>query len=269
MAIHPTAIIDPKAELDASVEVGPYCVIDAHVRIAAHCRLYHGVYVTGHTDIQEGCELHPGVIVGHAPQDTKYHGERSFCRIGRQVILREHVTVHRGTIPDSATEIGDRCFLLAGSHVGHNCRIGQGVTLINNVLLGGHVEIGERANLGGAAGVHQFVRIGELVMVAGIARVIQDIVPFALVGPDGRIAGVNRIGLRRAGWTHAQVHEIREAYRVLFQQRGNHAAAVERLAALVRTAAGERLLEFVRAASRHGLAGRCRGRGAPPVEEKP
>lgn len=264
MAIHPTAIIDPKAELDGSVEVGPFCVIDGHVRVAAGCRLYSGVYLTGWTEIGEDCELHPYVIVGHAPQDTKYNGERSYCRIGRGTILREHVTIHRGTTPESATVVGEDCFLLGGVHVGHNGVIGRHVTLVNNVLLGGHAEIEDRAMLGGGAVVHQFVRIGELAMVAGHARITMDIVPFALTDPAGRIAGLNRVGLRRAGIPPEHLKEIRNAYRVLFASRLSLPQAVERVAAEAQSPPVRRLARFLQRDSRRGLAGRPRPhRGTP------
>ncbi len=260
MSIHPTAIIDPKAEVDGSVVVGPYCVIDAHVRVAAGCRLYQGVYLTGWTEVGEDCELHPGVIVGHAPQDRKYGGERSYCRVGARSILREYVTVHRGTLPESQTRIGEDCFLLAGSHVGHNCLLGNGVTLINSVLLGGHVEVGDLTTMGGRVSVHQFVRIGRLAMVAGHAAVPMDVVPFALVDVEGRIAGLNRVGLRRAGTPKEQVQDLREAYRVLFDRNLPFRGAVERVAKQVRTPAGRCLLEFLQSENKRGIAGRSRAR---------
>lgn len=269
MAIHPTAIIDPKAELDASVEVGPYCVIESNVHVAAGCRLYHGVYLTGWTEIGENCELHPGVIVGHEPQDTKYGGERSYCHIGRGTILREYVTIHRGTVPDSETVVGEDCFLLGGSHVAHNCILGDRVTLINNVLLGGHVEIGNGATLGGAAMVHQFVRIGELAMIAGDARVTKDVVPFALSDVKGRVAGLNRVGLRRAGLTREQVQDIREAYRLLFAKGLAFPEAVERLAGEAQSPPCQRLARFLQEHSKRGVAGRSRSKGKssePPGE---
>ena len=264
MAIHPTAIIDPKAELDSSVDVGPYCVIDGQVRVAAGCRLYHGVYLTGWTRIGENCELHPSVIVGHAPQDTKYGGERSFCRVGAGTILREYVTIHRGTVPDSETVVGEDCFLLAGSHVGHNCTVGKNVTLINHVLLGGYVEVGDRATLGGAATFHQFVRIGELAMIAGNARVVQDVVPFALSDASGHVAGLNRVGLRRADIPRDQIREIREAYRVLFSSGLSVPQAVEQLARDARTEPCKRLAHFLQQGGRRGLAGRSRTRARLP-----
>ncbi len=273
MPIHPTAIIDRKAELDTSVDVGPNCVIEGHVRVAPGCRLYHGVYLTGWTEIGEGCVLHPGAIVGHQPQDTKYSGERSYCRVGRDTVLREYVTIHRGTIPESATIVGEACFLLAGSHVAHNCTVGNHVTLMNNVLLGGHVTVEDRATLGGRAGIHQFVRIGELAMIAGgCSRVVMDIVPFALTDEHGRIAGLNHIGLRRAGMPREHVLELRGAYRMLFGRGGGGAPhgrsfreSVERFAATVKSPPAERLLRFIRAESERGIAGRAR-RGRQPTD---
>ena len=264
MAIHPTAIIDPAAELDASVEVGPFCVIDAHVRVAADCRLYQGVYLTGWTEIGAGCELHPGVIVGHAPQDLKYQGERSYCRIGRGTILREYVTVHRGTEPESETVVGETCFLLGGSHVGHNCRVGDSVTMVNNALLAGHVEVGDRVTIGGVAALHQFVRIGELAMIGGLGHVSQDVVPFALTDTSGRVAGINRVGLRRAELPEAHVQDIRESYRVLFGQRLPFREAINRLEDMVSTPSGKKLLRFVQAKSARGIAGRTRARTPRP-----
>lgn len=256
MAIHPTAIIDRNAEIDSSVEVGPFCVIDAHVTVAANCNLIHSVYVTGWTTIGEGCVIHPYTIIGHDPQDIKYKGERTYCRVGKNNIIRENVTIHRGTIPESATVIGDDCFFLAGSHVGHNCVVGNQVTLINNALLGGHVEIGDGVTLGGAAGVHQFVRIGELAMVAGNATVTRDIIPFALADICGEIVGPNRIGLRRSDLSGDEIDDIRQAYRALMQRGSSLQEAVDRIAGEVKTSAGEKLVDFLNTDSKRGFAGR-------------
>lgn len=264
MAIHPTAIIDPKAELDSTVDVGPYCIIEGHVRIASGSRLYQGVYLTGWTKIGQNCVLHPGVIVGHEPQDVKYKGERSYCRIGRGTILREYVTIHRGAIPDSETVVGEDCHLLGGAHVAHNCILGNKVTLINNVLLAGHVELDDHVTLGGSVGIHQFVRVGELAMIAGTARVPQDIVPFALVGPDGKIAGLNRVGLRRAGMSPDQMHDIRLAYRVLFASGLALPEAVERLALEAKTEPCKHLVQFLLKPGSRGIAGRSRRRTRSP-----
>jgi UDP-N-acetylglucosamine acyltransferase len=259
LAIHPTAIVHRNAEVDPTVEIGPYCVIDEHVQIEAGCRLYHNVYVTGWTRIGENCVIHPGAIIGHEPQDVKYKGERSYCRIGRNVIVREYVTIHRGTDPESETVLGDDCFLLACCHVAHNCRVGRGVTLINNVLLGGHVELADRVTMGGASVVHQFVRIGELVMVAGNARVLMDVVPFALVDIAGRVAGINRVGLRRAGLSGGALGEIRDAYRLLFDRRLGFAEASRQLEARMSGDFAARIVGFVTSESRRGFAGPSRG----------
>jgi UDP-N-acetylglucosamine acyltransferase len=258
MPIHPTAIVDSRAELDASVVVGPYCVIEGPVRIDADVRLYQNVYVTGRTHIGQGCVLHPGAIVGHEPQDIKDRGQPTFCRIGSRTVIREYVTIHRGTAPDTGTIVGNDCFLLAASHVGHNCVVGDGVTLINGVLLGGHVEVGTRATLGGAAVVHQFVRVGELVMVAGNARVVMDAVPFSLVDVEGRVAGLNRIGLRRAQLSVPEIEEVRAFYRFLFAPGRRPSVALEECKKRCATRAGQRLIAFVEAPSKRGLAGRPR-----------
>jgi len=257
VSIHPTAIIHKNAELAADVQVGPYCIIDEHVRVGAGTKLFQNVYLTGWTQIGESCVLHPNTIVGHEPQDVKYHGERTYCRVGDRVILRENVTIHRGTSPESATVIGDDCFFLAGAHVAHNCQVGNRVTLINNVLLGGHVFVGDRANIGGRTGVHQFVRVGELAMLAACGRVLMDVLPFALADPEGKIAGLNRIGLRRAGITPEELRELDEAYRALFRGANfaeSRAAVCERLA----TPCGRRLAEFLHGESKRGIAGRPR-----------
>jgi UDP-N-acetylglucosamine acyltransferase len=269
VSIHPTAILNPNAEIDPTVEVGPYCVIDGDVRIGPNCRLFHNVYVTGWTEIAEGCELHPGCVVGHVPGDIKYKGARTYCRVGRGSILREYVTIHRGTEPESATVIGERCFFLAGSHVGHNGTVGDEATVINNALLGGHVLVGRRATVGGQVGVHQFVRIGELAMIAGCAKLVMDIPPFALTDVQGRVAGLNRIGLRRAGVPREEVLEVRELYRVLYGSRPPFSRAVEKVLAAARSPAGRVLAEFLAAPSRRGIAGRSRSRhgSSLPLDE--
>ncbi len=258
MAIHPTAIIDPKAEIHESVEIGPYCVIDGDVQVGAGCKLYMGVYLTGWTEIGADCVLHPGAVIGHEPQDTRYGGERSYCRIGRGTIVREHATIHRGTIPDSETVVGEACFLLAGSHIAHNCVVGDGVTMINGTALAGHVEVGDRATLGGGAMVHQFARVGTLAMVAGGARIGMDVVPYAMTDRDGRVVGMNRVGLRRAGLSQDEVGRIREAYRVLFGRGHSREEAIRSIEAADHGAAVEGLLHFLKRPSERGLAGRAR-----------
>lgn len=261
MAIHPTAHVHPRADLDPTVDVGPHCIIEANVRVGAGCRLYHNVFLVGWTQIGEGCTLHPGVIVGHEPQDVKYKGERTYCRIGNRCIIREYVTIHRGTVPESATTVGDDGFFLAGSHIGHNCTVGHHVTMINNTLLAGHVEVGDRVTFGGAAGVHQFVRIGELVMVAGHAVAGMDLPPFVLTDRFGRISGLNRVGMRRAEFPAADRAEVRAAFGLLYRSGLPFAEAVTRIAALVQTSSGKKLMMFLQSPSKRGLTGPTRRRG--------
>jgi UDP-N-acetylglucosamine acyltransferase len=198
------------------------------------------------------------VVVGHTPQDTKYGGERSYCRIGKNTVLREYVNIHRGTIPESETVVGHDCFLLAASHVAHNCTVGNHVTLINSVLLGGHVTVEDRVTYGGNAVAHQFVRIGELAMIAGSARVVRDIVPFAMVAANGRIAGLNQVGLRRSGIPGEHILELRGAYRMLFGRRSSFSDGVKQLAETAESPPAKKLLQFVTAESKRGIAGRSR-----------
>ncbi len=262
MPIHPTAIIDPRAKIDSTAQIGPFCVIEGEVEIGPGCRLMQGVFVTGWTTVGANCEIHPHAILGHTPQDIKYHGERSYCRIGKDCIIRENVSIHRGTIPDSETLVGEGCFLLGGSHVGHNCRVGNKVTLINNVLLAGHVVVEDRVTIGGGTAVHQFVRIGELAMVAGLGRISMDIPPFALTDPEGRIAGLNRIGLRRNEYGREELFALREAYRTMYGRRTDFHEAMQQLATQAVTPATRKLLQFLESPTRRGHAGRSKRRGA-------
>jgi len=260
MAIHPTAVVDPNAEIDPTVEVGPYAVIDAHVRIAAGCTIGPHAYLTGWTTIGENCRIHYGAVIGHEPQDVKYGGERTFCRIGKDCIIREYVTIHRGTTPESTTEVGEACFLLTGSHVGHNCVVGDHVTLINDVLLAGHVTVGSRTVCGGGVGIHQFVRIGHMVMAAGAAIITQDMPPFALTDREGRVAGLNRVGMRRAGMSREAIADVREAYKKLYGPTVARESLHELLRDSVRSDAGRLVADFIAGSSTRGLAGRARKR---------
>jgi UDP-N-acetylglucosamine acyltransferase len=254
MSIHPTAIIDKHAELDASVEVGPYVVIDGPVRIGAGTRIRSHVWLTGWTQIGERCDIFPFAALGGPPQDSHHQGERSYCRIGDRVIIREAVTIHRGTQPESATEIGDDCFITSQCHIGHNCRLGRGVTLIFTAGLSGHVEVGDRAILSGGSVIHQFARIGELAFVAANARVGNDVPPFMICHGESTIVNVNIVGLRRAGFNSEARQELRDAYRMLYRSGLPFRKAVDQLATMVRTDAGQRLVQFLRSESKRGFA---------------
>jgi UDP-N-acetylglucosamine acyltransferase len=202
--IHPTAVIDPQAQLDASVSVGPYAVIDAHVVVGPRCAIGAQVHLTGHTTIGANNRFHTGAVIGDAPQDLKYQNEPTRLVVGDDNVFREHVTVHRSNQLAEATVIGHRNFLMAHSHVGHNSCLGNHIILANGALLGGHVSVEDRAFISGNCLVHQFVRIGTLALMQGGAAVSQDLPPYTIARGDNGICGLNSVGLRRAGFTSEQ-----------------------------------------------------------------
>lgn len=261
MAIHPTAIVSRQAEIGADVEIGPFCIIDAGVTVGASCRLHQGVHLTGRTSIGAGCELHAGVLIGHAPQDVKHRGEESFCRIGERNIIREYTTIHRATGDGQATTLGDDNFLLVGVHIGHNCSVGNRVTMVNGAKLAGHVQVADRVTFGADAIVHQFVRVGTLAMIAAGARVAMDIPPFMLTDHDGFIAGLNNVGLRRAGVPREQILALRRAFHLLYRQSPMFRRGIALLAETTPTGASAELLKFLEAPSRRGITGQANRSG--------
>lgn len=264
MPIHPTAIVDPQAHVDSSADVGPYAVIEADVHVGLRVRIYPHAYIGRYTTLEAGCQVHPFAVVGHLPQDLKFNGAPSYVRVGENTILREHTSVHRGTTPESVTSVGARCFVMADAHIGHNCQVADDVILANGALLGGHVQVGRRAFISGNAVVHQFCRVGELAMVGGALRVVQDVAPFMLYGPNG-VSAPNVVGLRRAGFSSDERQEIRLACKLLFRSPGRLQPAIDQFAAVCRTDPGRRLLEFMRTPAKRGYH-TLRRRGASPEE---
>ena len=254
--IHSTAIVEPGACLGAEVEVGPWCHVGPDVTIGDGARLVSHVVVAGHTSIGEGALLYPFCTVGLAPQDLKYRNEPTRCEIGARTQIREHCTIHRGTVTGSGvTRVGADCLLMAVVHVAHDCEIGDGVVIANNVVMGGHVSIGAGAVIGGAAALHQFVRIGRGAMVGGVSGVEADVIPFgSVIGNRARLSGLNVIGLRRRGVDRAGLHRLRAAVRVLFGPVGVFSARL----AEARDAYGDdpmvaEVLAFIDAPSKRGL----------------
>lgn len=269
MPIHPTALIDKHAELDPTVEVGPYCIIERGVRIGAGTRLIAHVFVAAGTTLGQRNLIFPNAVLGHWPQDLAFKDEPSYTVIGDDNIIREGVTIHRGTMPGSTTHVGNRCFLMAYSHVGHNCHVSDDVKLANGALLAGHVQVGEKSFISGNAAVHQFVRIGELVMLAGVHRASTDVPPFT-VSVHNRLAGLNIIGMRRAGFTSAERSEIKHLFRVLFRSAAPFRAALEQHAPQAQSAPARRMIEFLRAPTRRGImrcATRARNADEPADDE--
>ncbi|WP_276954302.1 acyl-ACP--UDP-N-acetylglucosamine O-acyltransferase [Allomeiothermus silvanus] len=245
--IHPTAVVSPSAQIGAGVEIGPYCVVEgpcvleagvilgAHVVIRPYVRLGAGVRVSSHA------------VLGGEPQDLSFKGQETWLEVGERTVIREGVTLHRSTREDRPTRIGADCYLMAYSHVAHDCQVEDGVILTNAVNLAGHVEVGERAVLGGMTGVHQFVRIGAYAMVGGASKVSKDILPFALV--DGRPARhyrLNTIGLRRNGISGERYKALEQAFRLL---RKGH-----RPEGLPQTEEVAQLRAFLEAPSKRGIA---------------
>jgi len=260
MKIHPAAVIDPRAELDADVEIGPYTVIEGRVKIGRGTRVMAHVHLTGWTEIGEDNEIHPGAVLGGAPQDKAYKGEETYLRIGARNVFREHVQVHRGTAVGSATLIGDNNFLMATSHVGHNCRLGDNVVLANGALLGGYVEVGNNVFISGNCVVHQFVRIGDYALMRGLSATSRDVPPYAIIDWQHTVRGVNVVGLKRAGFDEKRIRAIRAAFRSLFRPGRNLALAIKE----VEESGGASpdvlaLLEFIKASKR----GVCFGASEP------
>jgi len=216
--IHPTSLVDPAAKLGEGVRIGPFCTVGADVVLGDGVSLMSHVTVDGHTRLGEKVTVFPFATIGLAPQHLGYRGEHTRTEIGARTVIREHVTIHRGTpIGVGTTRVGDDCLLMCVTHVAHDCQVGDRVIMANNAVLGGHVTVGEGAMVGGAAAVHQWVRIGRLAMVGGASAVGDDVIPFgSITGNRARLAGLNVIGLRRRGIDRAQIHRVRAAFRLLF-----------------------------------------------------
>ena len=254
--VHPTAIIEPGARIGSGAEIGPWCHVGGKAEVGPGVRLISHVVVDGDTVIGEGAVVYPFCTVGLAPQDLKYKNEPTRCVVGPRTQLREHCTIHRGTVTGSGiTQVGADCLLMAVVHVAHDCVVGNSVVIANNVVMGGHVSIGDGAVIGGSAALHQFVRIGRGAMVGGVSGVEADVIPFgSVIGNRARLAGLNVIGLRRRGVDRAGLHALRAAVRDLFSGGGVFA---DRLASVRATNGDDPLvaevLEFIDAPSKRGL----------------
>jgi UDP-N-acetylglucosamine acyltransferase len=253
VAIHRTAIIDPRAELDESVDVGPYVVIEGAVRIGPRTRVMAGAYLTGRTDIGADNIIHPHAVVGHEPQDLSYGGEDTGVRIGDRNVFREHGEIHRGTKVGTFTEIGDDNYLMSQVHIAHNCRLGNRIIMATGATLGGHVQVEDQAFISGNCVVHQFCRVGRLSLMRGLSRATRDVPPFVISDDLHVVRGLNRVGLRRAGFDRGQIAALALAFRVLFRTRTNLSLAMARVEAEVRSPDVDYLLAFIRA-SRRGVA---------------
>ena len=254
--IHPSAVVAHGAKLGAGAEIGPFCTIGPDVSIGAGAKLISHVVVDGRTTIGENALIYPFATIGMAPQDLKYKGEDTSTKIGPRTVIREHCTIHRGTVTGSGmTSIGADCLLMAVVHVAHDCAIGDQVVIANNVVMGGHVEIADGAIIGGASALHQFVRIGTGAMIGGVSGVEADVIPYgSALGNRARLAGLNLIGLKRRGLDKTALYAVRAAFNTLFHGDGVFADRLDQL----RPAAATNpyihdILAFIAAPSKRGV----------------
>lgn len=219
MKIHPAAVVSPQAVIHHNVEIGPFCIVEAGAVIGQGCKLAGRASVKAHTVLGRDTIVCEGAVIGGLPQHISPPPNPGRVIVGERCMIREHVTIHRAMNTEGETRIGNECLLMVGSHVAHDCTVGNRVILTNDVLLGGHVKVGDRAVVGGAAAVHQHCRIGRLAMIGGRARVVQDVPPFVLTdGETALIVGLNRIGLRRAGLTGEEIMQLKAAFRLIYRQ---------------------------------------------------
>lgn len=221
-AIHPTAIVEDGAKLGDGVRIGPFSMVGADVELGDGVELVSHVVVAGRTRIGGGTRIFPFASIGHQPQDLKYHGEPSTLVVGQDCLIREGVTMNPGTEGGGMeTVVGDRCAFLANSHVGHDCRVGNNVILSNNVMLAGHVTVGDFVIIGGGAAVIQFARVGPHAFVGGMSGLENDLIPYGMaLGNRAYLSGLNIVGLQRRGFSRADIHDLRRAYRLLFAAEG-------------------------------------------------
>jgi UDP-N-acetylglucosamine acyltransferase len=255
-SIDPTARVHPGAVIGQDVVIGPYCMIGDNVVIGEGCKLVSQVHLEGHTTIGPRTRIAPFASLGGPPQSTGYRGGPTTLVIGADCDIREHVTMNIGTEDGGGTTtVGERCLIMVGSHVAHDCHVGNNVTFANNAVLGGHVVVGDNAFLGGLVAVHQFVRIGEGAMIGGMSGVPADVIPFGMaVGFRATLRGINMVGLKRRGFPRDDIKRVWRAYRTLFH---GDATFEERRSAVEREFGGhalvDKILDFIRAADHRSL----------------
>src|SRR5438477_2280873 len=226
--IHPTAIVDPKAEIGAGAIVGPYCVIGTDVVLGANCWLQNHVTLVGPMHAGSGNKFYAYCSIGQQTQDLKYQGEPTYLEIGDENTFREFVTVNRSTTSEGKTRVGNGGNFLAYSHIGHDCTVGNGVVFSNNGTLAGHVQVGDSAVMGGLTAVHQFCRIGRFAITGGCSKIVQDVPPFMIAdGNPAEIRGINLIGLERKNFPPESVKLIKEAFRLIYRSKYNTRQAIE------------------------------------------
>jgi UDP-N-acetylglucosamine acyltransferase len=252
--IHPTAIVDPDAQIGGGGEIGPYSLIGAGAKIGNDTIVQSHVVIEGDVTIGEKNFIGHGAIIGTAPQDLGFSAERKTrIEIGNENVIREYCTIHRGSPEGSVTKIGDNNFLMVGVHVGHNCEIGNNVIIANNCLLGGHVIVDDQAFLGGGSTFHQYMHVGRLVMVQGSSAFGKDLPPFTMAAERNSIFGINSIGLKRAGFSLQDRNEIKAAFKLLYASGLNISQALEKASSMKLGAPAREFFDFVASAKKRGI----------------
>jgi UDP-N-acetylglucosamine acyltransferase len=252
--IHPAAIVDPKAQIGTGVEIGPFSIIGSQALIGEKTTVQSHVVIEGEVAIGSGNFIGHGAIIGAPPQDVSFSPERKTrVEIGNENIIREYCTIHRGSADGSATKIGDKNFLMAATHIGHNCLIGNNIIIANNCLLAGHVRVEDGAFLGGGSTFHQFMHVGRLVMVQGSSAFGKDLPPFVIAAERNFVFGVNVVGLRRAGFSAKDRDEIKAAFKLIYMSGLNISQALEKAAKTKFGAPAREFLDFVANAKKRGI----------------
>jgi UDP-N-acetylglucosamine acyltransferase len=263
LKVHPTAIVDPNAQIGADVEIGAFSIIGPQVVLGKKTIVQSHVVVEGEVAIGSGNFVGHGVIIGAPPQDASFSPDRKTrVEIGNDNIIREYCTIHRGSPEGSATKMGNKNFLMAGAHVGHNCLIGNDVIIANNCLLAGHVRVDDGAFLGGGSTFHQHMHVGRLVMVQGSSAFGKDLPPFVIAAERNSVFGVNVVGLRRAGFSAKDRDEIKAAFKLIYLSGLNLTQALEKAATMNCGAPAREFLDFVANATKRGICPLKRGADA-------
>ena len=231
MNIHPTAIVHPGARIAPGVEIGPHASIGENVSIGRGTVIGNGAFINGWTSIGEGNKIFPGVVIGTEPQDLKYKGEETSLEIGDNNVIREYVTINRGTVGGGGkTAIGNNCLFMVYTHIAHDCHIGDNVVMSNLATLGGHVTVQDGVWIGGLVGIHHFVTIGRLAFLGGYSKIVKDIPPFMLAdGQPAAVKGLNVVGLRRSNLSREKVSSIKKAYQILYRSQLNTSRAIAKI----------------------------------------
>jgi UDP-N-acetylglucosamine acyltransferase len=246
-AIHPTAIVDPRAVVGEGCEIGPYCIVGPGVELGERCWLQHHVSLCGPSKFGAGNRFYAFTSIGQQTQDLKYVGEPTFLEVGDGNCFREFVTINRGTAPGAYTRVGSRGNFLAYSHIAHDCTVGDGVIFSNNGTIAGHVTVGDHAVIGGLTAVHQFCRIGAHAITGGCSKIVQDVPPYMIAdGNPAEVRSFNKIGLQRHGFSEEAMKAIKEAYRIIYRSKLNLQQAIEELhAECPQCPEIQRMIEFV------------------------